>query len=212
MKFYCIVFFIIIFVSGCSSVPSVKLKKESFDQLHSIKLEASPNDNSMLTAISTVEVQWTGVSYYSGVASDGLGIRDVALKFMDDHHISLNQIVQNQFIEKVKSGNLDINFDSNSQNKIVLTLNVVALGMVHGFSDEFNSRFNIAAQLLDNSGELIWSYNAIPTSPIAPGYSIKLKDLFSSKESMVKFLEAASEPIVQKLYDDFVRDLSRPNK
>jgi len=79
--------------------------------------------------------------------------------------------------------------------------------MVHGFSDEFNSRFNIAAQLFDESSKLMWSYNAIPISPIAPDYSIKLKDLFSSKESMLKFFNADSDPIVQKLYDDFKRDL-----
>ncbi|MBB1505591.1 hypothetical protein H5203_08855 [Pseudoalteromonas sp. SG41-1] len=208
MKFHYLVLLFIIFISGCSSVPSVKLKKENFEQLQTIKLEASPNDNSMLTAISTVEVQWTGVSYYySGTAGDGLGVRELALRFMEEHRISLNEIVQNQFIEKVKADNLKINFDSNSQNKLVITLNVVVLGMVHGFSDEFNSRFNIAAQLFDSSGQIMWSYNAIPISPVAPGYSVKLKDLFSSKESMLKFFNAAAGPIVQKLYDDFKRDL-----
>ncbi|MDO6712749.1 hypothetical protein Q4567_18590 [Aliiglaciecola sp. 2_MG-2023] len=208
MKLYCLGLFFIIFVSGCSSVPNVKLKKENFEQLQTVKLEASPNDNSMLSAISTVEVQWTGVSYHHfGIASDGLGVRELALQFMDEHQISLNEIVQNQFIEKVNADNLKIRFDSNSQNKLVITLNVVVLGMVHGFSDEFNSRFNIAAQLFDSAGNIIWSYNAIPISPVAPGYSIKLKTLFSSKESMMKFFNAASEPIVQKLYDDFKRDL-----
>ncbi|GAA6185993.1 MULTISPECIES: hypothetical protein [Aliiglaciecola] len=208
MKLYCLGLFFIIFVSGCSSVPNVKLKKENFEQLQTVKLEASPNDNSMLSAISTVEVQWTGVSYHHfGIASDGLGVRELTLQFMDEHQISLNEIVQNQFIEKVNADNLKIRFDSNSQNKLVITLNVVVLGMVHGFSDEFNSRFNIAAQLFDSAGNIIWSYNAIPISPVAPGYSIKLKTLFSSKESMMKFFNAASEPIVQKLYDDFKRDL-----
>ena len=162
----------------------------------------------MLTAISTVEVQWTGVSYYfSGSAGDGLGLRELALKFMDEHNMSLNEIVKTQFIDKIKADNLNVNFDGNSQKKLIITLNVVVLGMVHGFSDEFNSRFNIAAQLFDESSKLMWSYNAIPISPIAPDYSIKLKDLFSSKESMLKFFNAASEPIVQKLYDDFKRDL-----
>lgn len=199
---------LILILSGCSSVPSVKLKKENFDNLKTVKIEASPNDNSMLMAISTVDVQWTGVSYhYTGIAGDGLGLKEVALKFMDEHEISLNNIVQNQFVNKVKEDNLNISFDNNSSNKLVITLNVVVLSMVHGFSDEFNSRFNIAAQLFDQAGNIIWSYNAIPVSPIAPGYSVKLIELFSSKEAMLKFFNAASEPIVQKLYDNFKKDL-----
>lgn len=208
LKFHYLVLLFITLISGCSSVPGVKLTKQNFEQLQTVKLEASPNGNTMLTAISTVEIQWTGVSYYhSATGSDGLGVRELALQFMQEHDISLNEIVQKQFVEKVTADKLNIKFDSDSENKLVITLNVVVLGMVHGFSDEFNSRFNIAAQLFDRSGNIMWSYNAIPISPIAPGYSIKLKELFSSKDSMLNFFSAASEPIVQKLYDDFKKEL-----
>ncbi|MCO4321713.1 hypothetical protein [Aliidiomarina quisquiliarum] len=205
MKPYYALYLIILFISGCSSVPSVKLTKSNFDALETISIEANPNNNEMLTAITTVEVHWLGVFYYE--ANDGLGVRELALKFMDEHDISLNNLVQQQLIEKINADNLQVSIDSHSPNKLVITLNVVVLGMKHGFSDELTARFNIAGQLLDSSGAMIWSYNAIPVSPVAPGYSIKLKDLFESKESMLHFLNAAAEPIVQKLYENFKKNL-----
>jgi hypothetical protein len=54
---------------------------------------------------------------------------------------------------------------------------------------------------------LIWSYNAIPISPIAPGYPTTIDDLFASKESVLKFFSHASEPMVEKLVDDFKENL-----
>jgi hypothetical protein len=42
----------------------------------------------------------------------------------------------------------------------------------------------------------------------APGYSITLEDLFSSREAMLDFFEAASDEPVQKLYDNFRRHLN----
>ncbi|GGB77980.1 hypothetical protein [Shewanella inventionis] len=57
MKFHYLVLLFITLISGCSSVPGVKLTKQNFEQLQTVKLEASPNDNTMLTAISTVEIQ-----------------------------------------------------------------------------------------------------------------------------------------------------------
>jgi len=208
LKFNYLSLFFIIFVTGCSSVPSVKLKKENFEQLQTVRLEASPNDNSMLKSISTTETHWTG--FFGGPSvtiGDGLDVREFTLKYMDQHNISFNELVKTQFMEKIQADNLEVHVDDNSKNKLVITLNVVFLGLVHGYSDEFNARYNIAAQLFDEFDEVIWSYNAIPLSLITPGYSITLKDLFSSKESMLKFFNAASEPIVQKLYDDFKKDL-----
>jgi hypothetical protein len=194
-------------LGGCSSVPSVQLDKENFEQLQTIRIESNPDNNSMLHAVSTVEVQLIG-QFPTGNAGDGMGLRELTLKYMDDQQVSLNEMIRHQFIEKVKADNLKVIFDQNSDNKLIMTINVAVLGRVHGFSDEFSARFNIAGQLFDGSGALIWSYNAVPSSPLAPGYSVKLEDLFSSKEAMLDFFEAASDESVQKLYDNFKRNLN----
>ena len=193
-------------LSGCSSIPDVELTKSSFDELKTIKIETNPNDNLKLTTINNVNVEWTGVSY-SKSSGHGEGLNEFTLNYMDKNDISLSEIVKLQFISKVKDAQLNVNFDEQSGTKLMITLNIVVFGMIHDFSDKVNSRFNITAQLFDDMDNLIWSYTAIPISPIAPGYSTTIDDLFSSKESVLKFFYHASEPLVQKLVDDLTKNL-----
>ncbi|MGI2259521.1 hypothetical protein [Shewanella sp. GXUN23E] len=121
---------LLLLVGGCSSVPSVKLTPESFNQLQTARLESAPDNNLMLQAISTVDVVPTGVGTgVTGSAGDGRGVRTFALQFMDRHQISLNELVRTQFEEKLRADNLALRITDGSPNRLVLTLNVVVLGM-----------------------------------------------------------------------------------
>jgi hypothetical protein len=207
LNFKIICTFLILVLSGCSSVPTVKLKLEAFNNLKTVILESVPNDNFMLHAVSTVDVQFTGVGVgVVGTGGDGKGVREFAIDYMEQNQISLNKLVRSQFKEKIKADNLPLQFSDDSPNKLVLTLNVVVLGMKHGFSDEFNALFNIAGQLINDKGEVIWSYNAIPMPP-APGYSATIDQMFASPDAFKQYLSAASDPMVQKLYDHFKKGL-----
>jgi len=201
LNFKVIVPLIVLIVTGCSSVPTVKLKPEVFNSLKTVNLESYPDNNLMLYSVSTVDVQFVGVGIATS-AGDGKGVKEFALEYMERNNISLNELVRSQFKSKVQSDKLPIVFKQDSPNKLVLTLNVVVLGMKHGFSDEFNALFNISGQLLNEKGEIVWSYNAIPMPP-APGYSATLDEMFSSPEAFIKYLSAASDPMVQKLYNHF---------
>lgn len=207
MKLKVILPLLVLVISGCSSVPAVKLQPDAFNSLNSVKLESKPDNNLMLHSVSTVDMQFVGVGYAVS-SGDGKGVKDFALEYMDKNNISLNELVRNQFKNKIESDNLLISFTNDSPNKIVLTLNVVVLGMKHGFSNEFNALFNISGQLMNEKGEVIWSYNAIPMPPAA-GYSATLDEMFASKEAFIKYLSAASEPIVQKLYNHFRSGLKK---
>jgi hypothetical protein len=192
---------LVLVITGCSSVPTVKLNPAAFSSLKTVKLESSPDNNLMLHSVSTVDMQFVGVGFATS-AGDGKGVRELALEYMEQNNISLNELVRSQFKNKVESDNLPIVFQQDSPNKLVLTLNVVVLGMKHGFSNEFNALFNISGQLLNEKAEVVWSYNAIPMPP-APGYPATLNEMFASPEAFIKYLSAASDPMVQKLYNHF---------
>ncbi|MEZ8020741.1 hypothetical protein ACED63_20160 [Vibrio splendidus] len=199
MKFHYLTFFLATFLIGCSATPDVELTKENFEHLQTVRLEASKNDNSILSAISTIHFEGSGSAMVGG---DGLDLKEKTLKFMDENQVSLNQIIQKQFVEKVKQGNLKVIFDDSSPNRLVITLNHVVLGKAPGFPGNFDVHYNITAQLLDDEKNILWSYT--PFIPfIADGYSISLEELFLSEESMIHFFSSASEPTVQKLYEDF---------
>jgi uncharacterized protein YceK len=197
----------LLILSGCSAVPSVQLKKEDFEKLNTLSVEASEHDNSMLVVVGKAKMQWAGG--YAAVADvGGTGLKASTLEFLEANEINFNDIVTKQFIEKIREDNLDIELDEKSKNKLVFTINVVVLGIVHGFSDEYTSGFNISGQLFDGSGKLIWSCN--PTKGFAEHFSkpsLTLKEIFSSKESALKFFSAESDSMVQKLYDDFKNNL-----
>ena len=208
MKLKLLLIYSILITAGCSSVPSIKLERSAFEQIKSVNLQSSPTDNSNLSVISTVSIAPTGVG--SGVyasAGDGLGFGVVVTRYMADNDIYLNEIVLEQFKQKVSDAKLPIEFSNQSKHLLHIKLNVVVLGMVHGFSDEFNSRFNIEGQLTTEAGQVIWSYNAIPISPIASGYSLTAEELLVSPEKMRHFFIAASEPMVEKLFRHFAKDL-----
>ncbi|WP_213999737.1 hypothetical protein [Arsukibacterium sp.] len=207
MNLKVIVPLLVLVIAGCSSVPTVKLKPETFNGLKTVRLESNPDNNLMLHSVSTVDVQFVGVGFATS-AGDGKGVKEFALEYMEQNNISLNELVRSQFKNKVQSDNLPIVFTQDSPNKLVLTLNVVVLGMKHGFSDEFNALFNISGQLSNGQGEVVWSYNAIPMPP-APGYSATLDEMFASPEAFIKYLSAASEPMVHKLYKHFKSGLKQ---
>lgn len=203
MKFHHFTFFVAIFLSGCSTVPDVELTKENFEHLKTIKLESSESDKSILTVISTVHLEGSGLTPVGG---DGLGLKEKTLAFMDENQVNLNQIIQKQFSEKVEQGNVKVVFDDSSPNRLVITLNHVVLGKAPGFPGSFDVRYNITAQLLDGKKNILWSYT--PSTPfIADGYSISLVELFSSGESMTHFFNSALEPKVQSIYDHFMKNL-----
>ncbi|MGF1736841.1 hypothetical protein [Photobacterium satsumensis] len=193
-------------LGGCSAVPTVELKQDEFVSLRTVKLASVPHDdNSMLHVISNVDIESLGVGFTAS-SGDEMGLREFTLYFMDKNSISFNQLVQSQFLQKISKDNLAVSFTNDSPNRLVLTINVVVLGMKHGLSDEFNALFNISGQLFNADDDLIWSYNSIPIPP-APGYSSTIGDMFYSPESFNQYLVAASEPIVHKLYEHFKKEL-----
>jgi len=136
---------------------------------------------------------------------DGRGIGPRTLEFLQENDIRLADIVRIQFEQKLIDSGIPIKIDPNSDNTLRITLNIVVIGMKHGLSRELNCRFNITGELFSADGKILWAYNAIPISPIAPGYSLSPEEMFASKESFLAFIKAGSAPIVEKLFRDFAR-------
>ena len=189
-----------LFASGCSTVPTVTLKKSDFINLSTAQLISTPDNNYMLQSVSTVEFNFSGMT-----VGDKKGIREYAIQYMEENKISLNELIRTEFQHQVQSDKLPLTFTKDSPNRLVLTINVVVLGMTHSFSDKFNALFNIAGQLFNKKDEILWSYNAIPMPP-APGYSASAEKVFESPEALKKYLSAAYTPIVKKLHSHFKKE------
>ncbi len=197
---------LLLLLSACAAVPTVKLKPEALSRVQQVRLVSAPDNNYMLHSVSTVDVQFLGVGFAFS-PGDGKGVREFTLEYMDQHQLSLNELVRSQFKARVEADGIAMTFTDDAPNKLVLTLNIVVLAMRHGFSDEFNALFNISGQLINSNGEVMWSYNAIPMPP-APGYPATLAQMFASPEALQQYLAAASEPMVQKLYNHFKSGLN----
>ena len=103
----------LLILSGCSAVPSVQLKKEDFEKLNTLSVEASEHDNSMLVVVGKAKMQWAGG--YAAVADvGGTGLKASTLEFLEANEINFNDIVTKQFIEKIREDNLDIELDANT--------------------------------------------------------------------------------------------------
>ena len=157
-----------------------------------------------LVVISTVSMSGFG-PVTTMLAGDGRGIGPLSIEFMETHEIRISDLVARQFEKELIASGIPLRVDAQSKNILRITLNIVVIGMKHGFSRDLNCRFNITGELLDPSGKILWAYNAIPLSPTAPGYSLTPEEMFASKEAFVAFLEAGSLPSVKKLFRNFER-------
>lgn len=184
-------------LGGCASVPEVKLNREVAQSIQSIRIISKSENSDVLQVFSSVSLD--------PAAMDELGVRPWALAFMEYHDIRFADIVRQQFEQELIDSGIPLRVDPGSSHILRITVNVVGIGMKHGFSRELNCRFNIAGELFSPDGELLWSYNSIPISPIAPGYPLTPEEMFDSKEAFVAYLEAGSIRTVEKLFKNFAQ-------
>ena len=59
----------LLILSGCSAVPSVQLKKEDFEKLNTLSVEASEHDNSMLVVVGKAKMQNGEIKFLSEAKS-----------------------------------------------------------------------------------------------------------------------------------------------
>ncbi|UTW45662.1 hypothetical protein KFE80_01705 [bacterium SCSIO 12696] len=198
---------ILFLISACTAIPTTKLDQVAFEKIDAINIETTPLVPDKLSVISSVDVTYLGVGV-AATSGDDKGIKPLILDYLEQHKIDLSKIITEQFSNLAKEAAFPKGISHDDQNaELKITINIVVVGMNHGFSDKLNSRFNLSGQLYDDAGNIIWSYTATPTSLSPYSVSYTPDQIFESPESFTRFFSTGSKPIVEKLFKNLSKQI-----